>query len=259
MKFFVCGNYLTYCIWSPYILTECSPSTNVLKLWTWQNLQRTPSAKSVWYLKCVNKNDIVKFSKQAFSYKFIVAAILDQKSDIFWCQSISTNLLIHYTEKGRFACEILKLVSGSKPGYAPLNAENGLSVTSCFIVICTWENKHSGFCFEHFVFCNVNLNTQDFVYLEFVKYQMGLRRNMPVFAKCNVYMSAVRLLYIRGSCKKVLSLGSDYFSATFYQTYFYYKPSKYSPFTETYFVTFLPSREKHINSLLLVSVGDTEK
>ena len=34
--------------------------------------------------------------------------------------------------------------------------------------------------------------------------------------------------------KKVLSLGSNYFSATFYQTYFHYKPSKYSPFTETY-------------------------
>ena len=59
--------------------------------------------------------------------------------------------------------------------------------------------------------------------------------------------------------QKVLSLGSDYFSATFYQTYFYYKPSKYSPFTEDIFVTFLPSREKQINSLLLVSVGDTDK
>ena len=35
--------------------------------------------------------------------------------------------------------------------------------------------------------------------------------------------------------EKVLSLGSDYFSATFYQTYFYYKPSKYSPFIETHF------------------------
>ena len=35
--------------------------------------------------------------------------------------------------------------------------------------------------------------------------------------------------------QKVLSLGSDYFSATFYQTYFYCKPSKYSPFTETHF------------------------
>ena len=56
--------------------------------------------------------------------------------------------------------------------------------------------------------------------------------------------------------QKVLSLGSDYFSATFYQTYFYYKPSKYAPFTETHF---LPSHEKQINSLLLVSVGDTDK
>ena len=35
--------------------------------------------------------------------------------------------------------------------------------------------------------------------------------------------------------QNVLSLGLDYFSATFYQTYFYYKPSKYSPFTETHF------------------------
>ena len=59
--------------------------------------------------------------------------------------------------------------------------------------------------------------------------------------------------------QKVLSLGSDYFSATFYQTYFYYKPSKYSPFTETYFITFLPTREKQINSFFLVSVGDTDK
>ena len=35
--------------------------------------------------------------------------------------------------------------------------------------------------------------------------------------------------------QKVLSLGSDYFSAMFYQTYFYYKPSKYSLFTATHF------------------------
>ena len=55
--------------------------------------------------------------------------------------------------------------------------------------------------------------------------------------------------------QKVLSLGSDYFSATFYQTYFYYNPSKYSPFTETHF----SSREKQINSLPLVSVGDIDK
>ena len=56
--------------------------------------------------------------------------------------------------------------------------------------------------------------------------------------------------------QKVLTLGSDYFSATFYQTYFYYKPSKFSPFTETHFCNLLSSREKQINSLLLVSVVD---
>ena len=56
--------------------------------------------------------------------------------------------------------------------------------------------------------------------------------------------------YVFGYMKvlqKVLSLGSDYFSATFYQTYFYYKPSKYSPFTETHFCNLLPSHEKQIN------------
>ena len=41
-----------------------------------------------------------------------------------------------------------------------------------------------------------------------------------------------------------LSLGSDYFSATFYQTYFYYKPSKYSPFTETHFCNLLTQSQK---------------
>ena len=58
--------------------------------------------------------------------------------------------------------------------------------------------------------------------------------------------------------QKVLSLGSDYFSATFYQTYFYYKPSKYSPFTETHFCN-LFAQSRKADSLLLVSVGDTDK
>ena len=41
------------------------------------------------------------------------------------------------------------------------------------------------------------INTQDFVYLEFVKYRLGLRRNMQVFAKCNVYIPAIQLFYIQ--------------------------------------------------------------
>ena len=44
--------------------------------------------------------------------------------------------------------------------------------------------------------------------------------------------------------QKVLSLGSDYFSATFYQTYFYYKHSKYSPFTETHFCNLFTQSRK---------------
>ena len=44
--------------------------------------------------------------------------------------------------------------------------------------------------------------------------------------------------------QKVLSLGSDYFSATFYHTYFYYKPSKYSPFTETHFCNLFTQSRK---------------
>ena len=44
--------------------------------------------------------------------------------------------------------------------------------------------------------------------------------------------------------QKVLSLGSDYFSATFYQIHFYYKPSKYSPFTETHFFNIFTQSRK---------------
>ena len=34
----------------------------------------------------------------------------------------------------QFECKLLKLISDSKPGYAPWNAENSLSVTFGFIV-----------------------------------------------------------------------------------------------------------------------------
>ena len=44
--------------------------------------------------------------------------------------------------------------------------------------------------------------------------------------------------------QKVLSLRLDYFSATFYRTYFYYKPSKYSPFTETHFCNIFTQSRK---------------
>ena len=68
----------------------------------------------------------------------------------------------------------------------------------------------------------------------------------------NLLMLFMRVL------QKVLSLGSDYFSAMFYQTYFYYKPSKYSPFNEIHFYN-LFTQSRKAESLLLVSVGDTDK
>ena len=46
-----------------------------------------------------------------------------------------------------------------------------------------------------FLFYDVNLNTQVFVSLECVKYQLGLRRNMPVFTKYNVYISAIQFVF----------------------------------------------------------------
>ena len=51
------------------------------------------------------------------------------------------------------------------------------------------ENINIRFLFGAFFlsfFYEFNLNTQGFVYLEFVKYQLGLYRNVQVFVKCNV-------------------------------------------------------------------------
>ena len=47
------------------------------------------------------------------------------------------------------------------------------------------------------VFYDLSLNTEGFVYLEFVKYQLGLHRNMQAFAKCNICISAIQLFYIQ--------------------------------------------------------------
>ena len=163
------------------------------------------------------------------------------------------------------------MISGSKPGYAPLNAENSLNTACCFTVASYHLLLHSCLnitcyftfasislvasqlpqyhlllhiclnitcCFTFasislvasqlpqyhlllhsclnitccftlayahkkiyillsvlniifFLFYDVNLHTQDFVYFEIVKYQLGLRRHMPVLEKCNVYISAI--------------------------------------------------------------------
>ena len=50
-----------------------------------------------------------------------------------------------------------------------------------------------------FFYYGFHLNTLVFVYLEFVKYQLGLQRSVQVFAKCNVCLSAIQLFYIQTS------------------------------------------------------------
>ena len=56
-----------------------------------------------------------------------------------------------------------------------------------------------------FLFYGVSLNMQDFIYVEFATFQLGLRRNMPAFAKCNVYISAIQLFYIQ-ACPNRLTI-----------------------------------------------------
>ena len=68
------------------------------------------------------------------------------------------NILIYDIEKKienifeiYFAYKLLKLVSGSKPGYDFLNAESNIGVTFDAIVAYAHEKKkHSGFCFNHY-------------------------------------------------------------------------------------------------------------
>ena len=79
-------------------------------------------------------------------------------------------------------------MSDRKTGYSPLNAENNWGVTND---VCAYAHKKnillSVFSIFFFPFYDFNLNTQGFVYSEFVKYQLGLHRNVQVFTKCNLY------------------------------------------------------------------------
>ena len=52
----------------------------------------------------------------------------------------------------QFACALLKLVSGSKPGYAPLNAGNNPSVTFGFIVAYAHEKINILVSFSNIIF-----------------------------------------------------------------------------------------------------------
>ena len=106
MNIFVYGNYVSYYVWSPYILTQYSSLTKFLKLWPRRNARRFPSTcmfkTYVSTIQCsvrilfivrllarTPERCLVKFKmrhskwcykicNQTFSYRFIVAAILDQ-------------------------------------------------------------------------------------------------------------------------------------------------------------------------------------
>ena len=48
-----------------------------------------------------------------------------------------------------------------------------------------------------FLFYDFNLNTHGFVYVENVKYHLGLHRNVQVFAKYSVCISNIQLFYMQ--------------------------------------------------------------
>ena len=92
-----------------------------------------------------------------------------------------------------------------KTGFSPINAENNRGVTNDVMFTHADEKINILLSVLSMFFLlllllllyDFNLNTQGFVYLEFVKYQRGIHRNVQVFAKCNVCISAIHLLYIK--------------------------------------------------------------
>ena len=80
----------------------------------------------------------------------------------------------------------------------------------------------------------------------------------------NVHSLALQLrldtyFLIRGSCKKFCHWVRITSVLRFIKHIFITNLQSIPPLLKHIFVTFLPSREKQINSLLLVSVGDTDK
>ena len=67
------------------------------------------------------------------------------------------------------------------------------------------------------------------------------------------------VIILRGSCKKVCQWVRITSVLRFIKHIFITNLQSISPLLKHIFATFLPSREKQTNSLLLVSVGDTDK
>ena len=91
------------------------------------------------------------------------------------------------------------MMSDLKTWCSPLNAEHNPGVTNdvMFAYMHTKINILLSILSIFFLFFIIFvLDTQGFVYLEFVKYKLGLHRNMQVFANCNVCIAAIHVFYI---------------------------------------------------------------
>ena len=72
-------------------------------------------------------------------------------------------------------------MSDRKTGYSALSAENNRGVNNDVMFAYVHEEMNillSVLTIFSFFFIIVTINTQSFVYLEFVKYQLGLHRNV---------------------------------------------------------------------------------
>ena len=96
----------------------------------------------------------------------------------------------------------LKIDVTHENGYSPLNAEYNMGVTND-VIFAYVHTKMKVLLSGLIIFYDFNLNKQ--IYLEFVKYQLGLHRNVQVFAKCNVCISVVLLFYIQ-TCQDFLPI-----------------------------------------------------
>ena len=74
-----------------------------------------------------------------------------------------------------------------------------------------------------------------------------------------VFQGEIRISSIRGSCKKFCHWVRITSVLPFIKHIFITNLQSIPPLLKHIFVTFLPSREKQINTLLLVSIGDTDK
>ena len=86
-------------------------------------------------------------------------------------------------------------MSHRKTGYSSINVKTAVVSLMLSCLHMRMKNKHSALSIC-FLFYDFNHNTQGIAYLETVKHQPGLHRNVHVFAKCNVCVSAIQLFYI---------------------------------------------------------------